>query len=105
VPGPIILRDLLEEQIEALREKGRLAFIPNFRLEEGETLMIWWESGARWVYATVETLIEKPSYTQYEEHLEYSGYSTVQAWLNSEEKRLGGVLPRRLAIIRLEGEQ
>lgn len=102
MPGtPIILRDLLEEQLEHLEENGRLAFVPRFRLEPGERLMIWWENKARWIHAVVDHVVEKPGYPELEEYLQYTPYRSIEEWLGTEERRLGGVLPRRVTVISL----
>ena len=104
MPGtPIIIRDLLDEQLEHLEGEGRLAFVPRFRLRRGERLMIWWERRARWVHAIVDNVIEKPSYSQLEEYLELTPYDSVEKWLGAEESRLGGFLPRRVTVISLLG--
>ncbi|MCE4625857.1 MAG: hypothetical protein F7C35_08380 [Desulfurococcales archaeon] len=99
--GPIILRDLTDRQLELLESSGTLAFIPRFRLGDGDVLMIWWESRARWVYALVDKVVVDAGISDYEEYVRYSGYGSVEEWLSAEEKRLGGVLPRRLALLRL----
>ena len=102
--GPIVVRDLYPEQIRFLDENGVLAFIPRTRLGVGETLMIWWEEEARWVWALVESVVEKPGLRELESHLERTPYRGVAEWLRLEERRLGGVLPRRIVIVRrLEG--
>jgi hypothetical protein len=103
--GPIIIRDLLPEQLEHLWQNGKLAFVPRFSLEEDTLLMIWWEDKARWVYARVKSYITRPSYNVYEEHLAHSGFSNVEEWLSTEEKRLGGVLPIRLVLVEVESDQ
>ncbi len=96
---PIIVRWLKQEQLEKLDSDEKLAFFSWIRLEPGTSIMAWYEEKAKWVFAQVIELIEKPTLRQLENLVDYTPYGTLDKWLDEEAKKHEGSLPANLLLV------
>ena len=101
MPQPIIYRGLNEEQIRLLASKGMLAFYSWIGLEPGTWLMIWNEEQARWIYAVVRDLVEKPSVEELKRLVEFTPYKGLRDWLEAENSKHDGSLPGKILLVEM----